>query len=134
MLSAYLPSTSSTSRRRLRYSDRNRLRRIVNSQAAILVPGWNESILARARSTVSWTRSSARSTLPHSEMANARRFGIEPSTASRVEGSRVIRLPLSYSVLLRRPPPRHQAEAPCHSFPPHRADEAARRTGPAPPA
>ncbi len=38
----------------------------------MLVPGWNELILASARTSVSCTRSSARSTFPHSEIANAR--------------------------------------------------------------
>src|ERR1700686_4069513 len=89
-LSAYLPSPSSTSRRRLRYSERNRLRRIVKSQADIFVPGSNELILAIARSKVSCTRSSARSTLPHSDIANARRLGTTPSIASRSDGARVI--------------------------------------------
>src|SRR5665213_3636887 len=54
---------------------------MVNSQADILVPGWKESILAIARNIVSCTRSSARSTFPHSEIAKARRLG----TAARIE-------------------------------------------------
>ena len=48
---------------------------MVNSQADMLVPGWNESMLAIARISVSCTRSSARSTLPDNEIANARRLG-----------------------------------------------------------
>src|SRR5262245_51608143 len=75
---------SSTSRRRLRYSERNRLRRIVNSHADILVPGSNEPRLANARSSASCTRSSARSTFPHSEMANARKLGTAASMTSRI--------------------------------------------------
>src|ERR687883_529244 len=75
--------------RRLRYSDRNRLRRIVNSHADMLVPRSKESMFASARSKVSCTRSSARSTLPLSEMANARRFGTAARTASRTDGSSV---------------------------------------------
>src|SRR5215475_3153925 len=82
--SAYDPSGSSTSRRRLRYSERNRLRRIVNSHADILVPGSNESRLASALSSASCTRSSARSTFPHNEMANARRLGTAASMTSRM--------------------------------------------------
>src|SRR5262245_18766371 len=62
---------------------------MVNSQADRLVPGSNESILASARSRVSCTRSSARSTLPHSDMANARRLGTTARMASRTDGSRV---------------------------------------------
>src|ERR1700738_2268668 len=88
--SAYEPSASSTSRRRLRYSERNRLRRIVKSQADMFVPGSNELIFAIARSSVSCTRSSARSTLPHSDIANARKLGTTPSIASRSDGTRVI--------------------------------------------
>src|SRR5262245_45535237 len=63
---------------------------MVNSQAGMLEPGSKESILARARSRVSCTRSSARSTLPESEIANARRLGTAARTASRTEGSRVM--------------------------------------------
>ena len=81
--SAYEPSESSTSRRRFRYSDRNRFRKIVNSQADILVPGSNDLRFAQARNNVSCTKSSARSTLPQSEMANARRLGTAASMTSR---------------------------------------------------
>src|SRR5580704_11392216 len=49
----------------------------------MLVPGSNESRLAHARNSASWTRSSARSTLPDNEMANARRLGTAASIASR---------------------------------------------------
>src|SRR5262249_27310808 len=82
--SAYVPSTSSTSRRRLRYSERNRLRRMVNSHADILVPGSKDPRFANARSSASCTRSSARSTLPHNEMANARKLGTAASITSRM--------------------------------------------------
>ena len=51
--------------------ERNRLRRMVNSQADILVPGSKESILVSARSSSPCTRSSARSILPQSDIANA---------------------------------------------------------------
>src|ERR1700716_338355 len=84
------PSPSSTSRRRLRYSERNRLRRMVNSQADMLVPGANESILLSARRSVSCTRSSARSSLPQSDMAKARNPGTAASMASRTLGSAFI--------------------------------------------
>src|SRR6266852_3303810 len=75
---------SSTSRRRLRYSERNRLRRMVNSHADMLVPGSNELRFANARSSASCTRSSARSTFPHNEMANARKLGTAASITSRI--------------------------------------------------
>src|SRR5215475_6517353 len=58
---------------------------MVNSHADMFVPGWNESIFAMARSNVSCTRSSARSTLPQSEMANARKLGTAASIASRTD-------------------------------------------------
>src|SRR5215475_2596168 len=74
---------SSISRCRLRYSERNRLRKMVNSHADMLVPGSKESRFAQARSRASCTRSSARSTLPHSEMANARSEGTAASITSR---------------------------------------------------
>ena len=64
----------------------DRLRRIVKSHADIFVPGWNELMFAMARSNVSCTRSSARSTLPHKEIANARRLGTAASIASRTDG------------------------------------------------
>src|SRR3984893_19228304 len=98
--SAYDPSASSTSRRRLRYSERNRLRKIVNTQAGMLVPGWNESICASARSKVSCTRSSARSILPQSEMAKARRLGTVARTWSRIAGSSFMLCPPSVLVLI----------------------------------
>src|SRR5260370_28773305 len=75
---------SSTSRGRWRYSERNRLRRIVNSHADMLVPGSNELRFANARSSASCTRSSARSTFPHNEMANARKLGTAASITSRM--------------------------------------------------
>ena len=49
-------------------------------------PGWNELMLAMARRSVSCTRSSARSTLPLSEIANARRLGMAANMASRTAG------------------------------------------------
>src|SRR5215207_278831 len=60
---------------------------MVNSQAGMLEPGSKELILASARSSVSCTRSSARSTFPDSEIANARRLGTAARTASRTDGS-----------------------------------------------
>src|SRR5215469_11718441 len=63
---------------------------MVNSHADRLVPGSNESMLTSARSNVSCTRSSARSTLPDKEMANARRLGTAARTASRIAGSSFI--------------------------------------------
>jgi hypothetical protein len=52
----------------------------------MFVPGWNELMLAMARRSVSCTRSSARSTLPLSEIANARRLGTAANMASRTAG------------------------------------------------
>src|SRR5437762_7079402 len=52
---------------------------MVISQADMFVPGWNELMLAMARTSVSCTRSCARSTLPLSEIANARRLGTAAS-------------------------------------------------------
>src|SRR5215472_16818861 len=59
---------------------------MVNSQADMLVPGSNELRLAQARSNVSCTKSSARSTLPHNEIAKARRLGTARSIASLTDG------------------------------------------------
>jgi hypothetical protein len=56
------------------------------SQADMCDPGWNELMLAMARKSVSCTRSSARSTLPLSEIANARKPGTAASMASRTAG------------------------------------------------
>src|SRR5580704_13379069 len=57
-----------------------------------------------ARSKVSCTKSSARSMLPQSEMANARRLGTVASTWSRIAGSSFMRtIPLSVLVLLADP-------------------------------
>src|SRR5215470_5081056 len=50
----------------------------------MLVPGSNELRFANARSSASCTRSSARSTFPHSEMANARKLGTAASITSRM--------------------------------------------------
>src|SRR5258708_10571583 len=58
------------------------LRRIVNSQALRLVPGWNFSELLHARRSDSWTRSSASETEPDREIANARKFLISASNSS----------------------------------------------------
>src|ERR1700727_2385093 len=69
------------------------LRRMVNSQALRLVPGWNFSELLHARRRDSWTRSSASETEPDKEIANARKFLVSDSSSSLklVEG---IALPL----------------------------------------
>src|ERR1700689_4251020 len=73
---------------------------MVNSHAGMLVPGSNESMCANARSNVSCTKSSARSILPHSEIANARRLGTVVSTWSRMAGSSFMRtIPLPVSIL-----------------------------------
>src|SRR5690242_12281119 len=58
------------------------LRRMVNSHARRLVPGWNFSELLHARRSASWTRSSATETEPDREIANARKFLISPSSSS----------------------------------------------------
>src|SRR5215831_5010394 len=50
----------------------------------MFVPGSNELRFANARSSASCTRSSARSTFPHSEMANARKLGTAASMTSRM--------------------------------------------------
>src|SRR5277367_3507709 len=73
---------------------------MVKSHAGILVPGSKESIWASARNSVSCTRSSARSILPHNEMANARRLGTVARTWSRIAGSSfMLPDPLSISPL-----------------------------------
>src|SRR6185312_14273184 len=51
-------------------------------------------MLASARNNASCTRSSARSTLPHSEMANARSPGTAPRISWRTESSMRIWFPL----------------------------------------
>src|SRR5277367_1458233 len=56
---------------------------MVNNHADMLVPGSKESRFAHARSNASCTRSSARSTLPQSERANARSEGTADSITSR---------------------------------------------------
>src|SRR5215470_16758015 len=50
----------------------------------MLVPGSKELRFANARSSASCTRSSARSTFPHNEMANARKLGTAASMTSRI--------------------------------------------------
>src|SRR5260221_434727 len=50
----------------------------------MLVPGSNELRFANARSSASCTRSSARSTFPHNEMAKARKLGTAASITSRM--------------------------------------------------
>src|SRR5262249_15983141 len=50
----------------------------------MFVPGSNELRFANARSSASCTRSSARSTFPHNEMANARKLGTAASMTSRM--------------------------------------------------
>src|SRR5579872_645204 len=57
-------------------------RRMVNSHALRLVPGWNFSELLQARRSDSWTRSSASVTEPDKEIANARKFLISASRSS----------------------------------------------------
>src|SRR6202011_525209 len=52
------------------------LRKIVNSQARRLVPSTNVPMFLQAFTKVSWTRSSARSRLPHKDTAKARRLGM----------------------------------------------------------
>src|SRR5580704_16463363 len=73
---------------------------MVNSHAGMLVPGSKESMCESARNSVSCTRSSARSILPHNEMANARRLGTVDSTWSRMVGSSFIATSLWLSVLI----------------------------------
>src|SRR5271155_3312223 len=58
------------------------LRKMVNSHALRLVPDWNRSDLLHARSSASWTRSSASEIEPEREIANARRFLISASSSS----------------------------------------------------
>src|SRR5579871_494652 len=65
---------------------RNQFRRMVNSHTGMFVPGSNELMLAVARRSVSCTRSSARSRLPHNDIANARKLGTTASMASRSGG------------------------------------------------
>src|SRR5579862_5692403 len=73
---------------------------MVNSHAGMLVPGSKESMCESARNNVSCTRSSARSILPHNEMANARRLGTVDSTWSRIAGSSFIATSLWLLVLI----------------------------------
>src|SRR5437868_12150269 len=73
---------------------------MVNIQADMLVPGWKESMFAMERSNVSCTRSSARSMLPDSEIAKARRLGTAASIASRNEGGASCRGPLVFVVFV----------------------------------
>src|SRR5208337_1731524 len=58
------------------------LRRMVNSHARRLVPGWNLSDLLHALKSVSCTRSSASDADPDREMANARRLPISATSSS----------------------------------------------------
>ena len=82
---------------------------MVVSQASIFVPCWNWAMLAQARSNVSCTRSSARSGLRQSEIANARRRGMAASMAARSEGSSsMIAVPYR-GALCRRPGTKSQA-------------------------
>src|SRR6202022_2358332 len=81
-------------------------------------------MLAIARSRVSCTRSSARSTLPHKEIAKARKLGTAESIASPTDGRIVIsaihscpdlpdpRRPSGDPEVHRRPPHRHLCPAP----------------------
>src|SRR5579871_5012964 len=119
------------------------LRRMVNSQARRLVPGWNLSDLLHARRSVSWTRSSASDTEPEREIAKARRFGISAinSFLKMAEG---IRRRLRPAALAFRAPPadrgifaeagtepsrRNALSAPCRSCPAP-SDQARRRSPP----
>src|SRR6266699_5135208 len=82
---------------------------MVVSHASIFVPCWNWAMLAQARSNVSCTRSSARSGLRQSEIANARRRGMAASMAARSEGSSsMIAVPYR-GALCRRPGTKSQA-------------------------
>jgi hypothetical protein len=55
----------------------------------MFVPGVNDIMFAQARTSVSWTRSSAVSPFRQSEMAKARRRGIAASMAFPTVGSNV---------------------------------------------
>src|SRR3981189_1162698 len=100
---------------------------MVNSHAGRFEPGWNESILAIARSKVSCTRSSARSPLPESEIANARRLGTDARMSSRRESVRGIS-PSPHFWECERPYLLLGGQAPAHQ-----AFESGPRAGPAPP-
>src|SRR4051794_31494973 len=63
------------------------LRRIVKSHAWSLVPGSKRSGYCKARRSVSWTRSSAASRWPVSDMAKARRCGVADSRPARKPAS-----------------------------------------------
>ena len=60
---------------------------MMNVQARMLVPAWKRLRAAQAFSSVSWTRSSARSRLPDSERPNARRWGMTAASWSLNSGS-----------------------------------------------
>jgi hypothetical protein len=62
----------------------NRLRKIVMSHAARLVPGRNESRWVTARKSVSCTKSSAPSIVPHNDNANFRRLGTFAKSSARM--------------------------------------------------
>jgi hypothetical protein len=79
-------TSSSTSWRRQRHSERNWFRRIVMSHPSILVPASKELMLAIARTKVSCTRSSARSGFRQSDIATARTVGMAASMTSRTAG------------------------------------------------
>ena len=55
---------------------------MVKSHARKLVPGWNLSGLLQAFNKASWTRSSAKTTDPQSDIAKARRPGISATNSS----------------------------------------------------
>ena len=80
---ALLPSASSTSRRPLAPFGEIRVAQDGEQPRRRLVPSWNLSRWSQALSSVSCTRSSARSMSPQSDTANARRLRITPSRASR---------------------------------------------------
>src|SRR4051812_6029011 len=63
------------------------LRRIVKSHAWSFVPGSKRSGYCKARRSVSWTRSSAASRWPVSDMAKARRCGVADSRPARKSAS-----------------------------------------------
>jgi hypothetical protein len=63
---------------------------MVKSHALRFVPRSKRSMAPQARMIVSCTRSSALSTFPHSEIANARRLGSAASIWSRIAGSTLI--------------------------------------------
>src|SRR4030081_1652196 len=72
---------------------------MVHSHAYMFVPGWNNEMLAQARSSAPCTRSSAWSPFRQSEMAKARSLGIAASSGSRTDGSRVMVVDLPFDAV-----------------------------------